>query len=470
MPLLPYSKRGHISWKGIYMASYCIIARLLILPILASLTLEAAGREIRYQDIDPHHPEAQDSQNPPPTQISISTINDIITHELRNQHFDNAIKLISSTNVPVNLAQARTIVENHFKLLQAEAEPKDLLSIDATRSAVFARLAEIDMHQGNENLTNPSRNLLLPERRTPSFGAFLGRHTGKLGLGIYQGLDGALQYNETTKKADGLSAKTAREVQDGFKPTIGFALDGQSSISSVARAVRPVTSIGYGLMPWAREIAESRMGKALPGHHHEFRKQSNLSKVAGAANLATLGINGLYNFSTRKNSKLNAKDAYLLSYLNRRHGVPLEITKYKKDMSKLAKARWLIRVVGLAALPGLLAVFTKGKHAPPASPAAQAAAGTVDGGVDTPAQPEPIKMATSPAMLVGNLASIADSLMGIFEQYRTQHLIKSIKKATPFIEEELRQRPPTPAEKEADKEAADDMDFSSMMPSMMGGF
>jgi hypothetical protein len=423
------------------MKSYRIATGLLILA-LTPLHAQAAIPNPPVLEFPPHP--AADGPAPKPRDISVSILNDIIRHELANNQYDNAIKLLSPNTVIENLQQARTIAENFFKHLQSSTDVKKQEGIKAAREAVFARLAEIDMHQGTRSKTDPSRALLLPERRSPSLGAFVSRHSGKLGMGLYQGVDGALQYRETTKKGEGLSSKTAREVHGGFKDSLSFSLDGRNSLSSIARAVRPVTSIGYGLMPWAQEIAASPIGKALPGHHHTFKKQSPLSKGIGLANLATLGINGVYNLSSRKNSSLNAKEAYLLSYLNRRHGIPLEIRKYKKDMSTLAKARWLVRVIGLAGLPALLALFSKGKDATTG-------------------------IATSPAILVGNLASIADSLMGIFERYRTQRLVKEIKKITPFIEEELKQRPPTAQEKEADREAGGDIDFGSMMPGMMGG-
>ncbi len=379
-----------------------------------------------------------DQELPNSYTITAEHLRRIIQEEAYKGEFDTAIK-ISGNRLTVQ--EATDLAESYFNQL-ADIYPQQQEHLAVQRAAVLGRLAEIDMHQGNTNRTNAARSVLQPERRTPSFGTFLKRHGGKAGLALYHGLDGALQHQETVKKGEGLSSKTARDIHDGFKDSIGFSLDNQNSISSIARAVRPITSIGYGLTPWANEIATSRLNKLFPEHHHTFRKQSPLSKGAGLANLATLAANGMYTFATRKNSTLNAKDAYLLSYFNRRHGVPHEITGYKKTMSTLAKARWVIRVVGLAALPGLLAAFSKGKHADKS-------------------------IATSPAMLIGNLAGIADSLMSIFERYRTQRMIKQIKKVTPLVEQELRQRPPTAEEKAADQEAGETLNFQGMFG---GGF
>ena len=301
-------------------------------------------------------------------------------------------------------------------------------------------LTEIDLLEGNQEKTKNARTILGPDKQSPSFGPFVEAHIGKAGLAAYQGLDSSLAYHETTKKAKGLEGKTFNDVQEGFQ-SFNYKPDGMTSASTILRAIRPVASVSYGLLPWAHEIAKSKVGqKLIPNDHKNTRRltqQSNMSKSFGAANLLATATNELYDRINHRNTKLTSREAYLLSYLNRRHGVPLDIQHYKKSMSVLAKIRWLIRVVGMAALPALIAVFTRGK-----------------------------KLTTSPAFLAGNLASIADALAGMYETYRTQRLIKKIRAIAPYLEQELERTPPTQEEKAADK--SEGFDFSGDFGSLMG--
>jgi len=345
------------------------------------------------------------------------------------------------------LRDLKTGTEQHLRKLATD-QNKDLdedeeMLLEEQRQRYHSAIANAELRSGGkENVgVERARELMDVDVQDGHIRDFIRRDKGKVGLGAYMLGDGFLQKYEANKLAKALKGKTAHDVEEGFKD-MGQSLDGVNSFEKIMRYVRPITKTAYGVMPFADSISRNKyVRKLFPGegvNEHVFTPpQNTTNKVLGALNLATLGSSLIHNAITSGNVKLNGREAYLLSYLNRRHGVPTDIVEYKQMIKKLSKARFLTQIFGQYAAPVLLAMLKPNLNK------------------------KEDATAFSPAMAVANTASVLDSLLGMWQRHKTQQLIKKIKKAAPLVEEELLRNPPTLQEREADKAAMNEFSMDS---------
>ncbi|MDQ5940296.1 MAG: hypothetical protein QG632_22 [Candidatus Dependentiae bacterium] len=350
------------------------------------------------------------------------------------------INVLAAQESHEELKGLRNMTEVRLRALASD-QNKDLDNdeeerLENSRQRYHSAIANAELRSGaKENVgAQRARKLMDVDKQDSNFKNFVRREKGKVGLGAYALGDSFLQSYEATKLARSLKGKTPHEVEDGFKD-MGQSIDGVNSLETVMRYVRPVTKVAYGVMPFANTLSRNKyVRKLFPGegiNEHVFTPpQNTANKALGALNLAALGSNLIHNVATRHNAKLNGREAYLLSYLNRRYGTPTDIIEYRKTIKKLAKTRFITQMLGQYAAPVLLSLLMPNLNK------------------------KDSKTAFSPAMAVANTAGILDSLLGMWQRHKTQKLIKSIKKVTPLIEEELLRNPPTLLEREADKIAA----------------
>lgn len=350
------------------------------------------------------------------------------------------LRMIALDTSKVTDPSMENIVKNAEDHLKYLAEKQKFSGRDdeenrvaAERQMMLSGIFDAEMRQGaGKNIgAQRARQLLGPDKEAPSTNEFIRRHRGKLGTGLlYVGPDSFLQQHESNKVAEALEGKTLSGIMAGFKDS-DHKVDGQNSIEKMFRYFRPLTRATYGIMPFAPDLMKNKRIKGiLPAEgmaKYDFTPQGTADKALGGANLATLTASLLYNAATEKDATLDAREAYYLSYFNRRNGVPTDITAYKNSIKRLAKTRLGVQMLGEYAAPILLA-FLLNKR-PPSS----------DG------------TTFSPAIAVANAASITDTLIGMYQRYKQKEMMKSIKRIVPFVEQELALNPPTMQEQAADK-------------------
>ncbi len=244
---------------------------------------------------------------------------------------------------------------------------------------------------------------------------------------IYQIIDSILTKDESLRASQSLSKKTPHEIAAGFSEDPSEQIPGMVSPQKLMRLARPLTKLGYGASAFAHEISTLAPVQKAFGTWPKtaFPVQSKTAKALGTANLAALAGDTVHSLINTEYDSLTPEEAALLSYLNRREGVPQEITEHKKFMRTTAKARQIISVLGQAVLPFLTAL-SKNKEA---------------------------------AGYIGNTAGIADSALSMLQRYRTRKLIKTIKEVAPTIKHELEANPPTEQEKAANRQMGHASDF-----------
>lgn len=251
------------------------------------------------------------------------------------------------------------------------------------------------------------------------------------GLTIYQMIDALIAQDEAMKLAEGLEGKTPHEVARGFEDNAQTnPLGGYITPNKISQAIRPLSKLAYSGVPFAHEVTQNKLIKNTYGTWGAkvFPKQSAAAKTLGAANLTGVIADAAHNLINRKNNRLTAEEAALLSYLNRREGVPTDITDYKKFMKRSTRARQLINILGQGAVPIAMAALLKKEHKPSAA-------------------------------YVGNAAGIADSVLSMIERHKTRSLIKKIKSIAPTIKRELEATPPTQKEIDQNKQNATPFDM-----------
>ncbi len=357
-----------------------------------------------------------------------------------NEDVTPFINLLAAQESNEDLKDLRTMTQTRLNALAID-QNKDLDDdeeerLENSRQRYHSAIANAELRKGAEENVGAqrARELMDVDKQDSNFKNFVRREKGKVGLGAYALVDGFLQSNEATKLARGLKGKTPHEVAEGFKD-MSVSMDGVNSIETIMRYVRPVTKVAYGVMPFANSLSRNKhIRKLFPGegvNEHVFTPpQNTTNKALGALNLAALGSSLIHNAATRHNGKLNEREAYLLSYLNRRYGTPTDITEYRKTIKKLAKTRFITQMLGQYAAPILLSLLMPNLNK------------------------KDSQTAFSPAMAVANTAGVIDSLLTMWQRHKTQKLIKDIKRIAPRIEEELVRNPPTAQEREADKIAA----------------
>jgi len=239
-------------------------------------------------------------------------------------------------------------------------------------------------------------------------------------LTLYQIIDALTQKDESLQAANALSGTTPHEIASGFTEEENMNQFGGIPPQKLMRAARPLSKVAYGVSPFLHELHQTALGKRVGAKlpHSTFTQQNAAAKTLGAANLAGFALDTVHGMINQKNDRLTPEEAALLSYLNRREGVPTDITEYKKFMKSTAKARQIINVLGQAAIPMLLS----------------------------------LRSDKTPISFVGNAAGIADSALSILQRYRTRRLIKTIKEIAPTIQRELEHNPPTKNELEQNKQ------------------
>ena len=253
------------------------------------------------------------------------------------------------------------------------------------------------------------------------------------GMTAYQLVDSLIAQNEGMKIADNIDKKTPHAVMQGFSEEAKLnPLGGFATPSKIARAVRPLSKLGWSASSFAHELTkipavEKKWGKwrsdVFPKHHAA-------AKALASANLTSLAADTVHSLINRKNDSLSAEEATLLSYLNRRKGVPTDITNYKKFMERSTRARQLINILGQGAIPFLIASLAKNNR--------------------------------TAAAYVANAAGIADSAMSMIERQKTRNLIKKIKEIAPMIQQELAANPPTIQERDENKQQAMSFDMDDL--------
>ena len=375
-----------------------------------------------------------------PKQTTVKEIKSILQSEQIERNYYDTIKALNldSSNEYLDDIKKQAIAQ-----LNILRDPSTVgSSIEAlSRAAAYqqALLQTIDLIQRSKGLAETTQNhgitarkaleQLTPSPQERSLGTFVNNHKGKLGMGAYQVADSLMQQHETGKLR-GLKEQTPTEIMDSFSGN-NIPLDQNTSLGGIAKAVRPLTKASFSLLPWAYEM---RNNKWLMQHldiqaPHELKKEHVLGKGVGALNFAGLLADQIHSATSKKNRSLTKKEAYLLSYLNRRHGVAQDIKDAIKRMKRLSRIRTYVQILGQWGLPAILAMAPGTKR-------------TMEN-----------DQKLSTAMMAGNIAGLTDSLMSIAQRNIRTNLIKKIKAVAPFIEEELIHNPPTQAEKEADKEA-----------------
>jgi hypothetical protein len=250
------------------------------------------------------------------------------------------------------------------------------------------------------------------------------------GMTAYQLIDSLIAQDEAVRIADSIDKKTPHEIMQGFTHQSEVnQLGGFASPSKIARAIRPLSKIGWGTSSFAHELTkipaiEKEWGK---WRNDVFPKQHPVTKVLGSANLAGLAADTVHSLIHRKNDSLSAKEATLLSYLNRREGVPSDITNYKNFIQWSTRARQLINILGQGAIPFLIASLAKNNR--------------------------------TAAAYVANSAGIADSIISMIERQKKRNLMKKIKEIAPLIQKELAANPPTEQERNQNKQQALSLDL-----------
>ena len=252
--------------------------------------------------------------------------------------------------------------------------------------------------------------------------SFVDTYSPGIASSVYYGLDGLADVSHRDSHADALSGTTPHQVWRDMQE--------KSSIS----ALSALAGHGFG----ATQAAIPFVNK----FGNDASRHSDISKGLAGAHLGARSLNLLYHWLTSSANNLTPQEAEALAYHNRRNGAPDYLKAEQERIKKLARFRVALRVLGQGVVPmALLGIKT----------------------------PEGEEQYTSPSLATANATGLVDSLLGMYDRYRSSKAMQKLREELPDMIEALEQAPPQQQELAEDAEIAGIpvFDMASVMQEVM---
>jgi|GEM_PF-5614520 len=362
------------------------------------------------------------------------------SESIQHANFEDIMNALEAEDATIRRAAQDLFLSKQEHITDSERMTRDLLSLKL--QGYLASANDSNRAERTRKVEEALALMGLEHNEPSAWQSLISPHTNAAGVAAYSVADALYQRHGATKEADALTGTTPQAVfnkeDNNFGGQNPLNQMGFPSLSTSAAIARNIVKASYGLGAFAPTLAKSKRIKNLLGIPDGSQQPFHAGiRGLGVANLLAQAAALGYGASS-KNTKLNAHEARLLSYANRRYGVMPEIERYKRFFKTTADLRLALQVGGQAILPLLALLVWHGK-----------------------------KKGANAALISGNITGLIDSALTIWQKHRQKRMIKQLKSIMPALEEELENNPPTETEKASDVTMSDAFDLGALMN---GGF